>query len=108
MSPRAPIASISSITGCISCDSDCVVLAAAAVGHRVQLGLGPVDEVVGLALPRGRQLRDAGGRITQSAQRRLGVDDVGVEAGVRSQRDSGQQVVDVRRPAQLQQLTRAW
>ena len=46
-----------------------------------------VDEVVGLALPRGRQLNDPRARVPQPPQGRLGAHDVGVVAGVRGQRD---------------------
>ena len=65
-----------------------VVGSAATVGDGHHLGLGPVDDGVDLTFAGRGPLRDPGRRVLQLPQDRLLADDVGVEAGVRGERDT--------------------
>ena len=81
-----------------------VVLGRALVGDLVDLGLRLVDDVVDLALAGVAELDDLGAGVDEAAQDRLLVDDLGVVGGVGGDRHVGRQGVEVRRPADAQQL----
>ena len=81
-----------------------VVLAGAAVGDLVDLGLRLVDHVVDLALAGVADLHDLGAGVDQPAQDRLLAHDLGVVAGVGGDRHVGRERVEVRRPADPLQL----
>ena len=75
---------------------DGVVLTAAHLGDGVDLGLGPVDDVVDVALTLGiPHLDDARPRLHESAQHGALVDDLGVEPGIRRGRHRLDQLVEV-------------
>ncbi len=76
-----------------------IVLAGAALGDGVDLGLGGVDDRVDLAVAGVTHLRDAGAGLDQAAQDGALGHDLGVVAGVGRGRHRGQQRVQVRRPA---------
>jgi hypothetical protein len=80
------------------------VLRRPTVGYRVHLGLGPVDDLVDVALPRVRHLTDPDRRVDQPAQHRLLADDLRVPSGVGRDRHRGQQGVQVGSATDPEQL----
>ena len=83
-----------------------VVLGGPSLGDGVDLGLRPVDDVVGLGVGVIAHLHDARAGLDQAAQDRALADDLGVEAGVRRGGDGGDEGVEVRRPADARELPR--
>ncbi len=76
-----------------------VVLARAALGDVVDLGLGPVDRVVDVAVRGVPELGDAGAGLDETPQDGLLAHDVRVVAGVRRGRDRRDERVEVRSAA---------
>ena len=73
-----------------------VVLAGAALGDGVDLGLGPVHQLVGVGLARVAELDDPGAGLDQAAQDGALADDARVVAGVGGGRHRGDEGVQVR------------
>ena len=86
-----------------------VVLGDAAVGDLVDGGLGAVDDVVGVRAlgPVVAELHDARARLDEASQDRAVGDDLGVVAGVGGRGHRGDEGVQVRRPADAQELAPA-
>ena len=102
--PREPIASISSSAPGMMSASGEVVLADPAVGDAVDLGLGAVHQLVGVAVARVAELHDPGAGLDQAAQDRALPDDPGVVAGVGRGRHRREQRVQVGAAADAGQL----
>ncbi len=76
-----------------------VVLGDPVVGDRIDLGLGPVYQIVGFGVARVAELDDPGAGLHQPPQDRPLPDDAGVVAGVRGRRHGCDEGVQVGRPA---------
>ena len=81
-----------------------VVLRHSSLGNRIHLGLGPIDDVVDIALRGVGHLSDPYRSLDQSAQDRLLVHDLGVVTSIGRHRNAREQRMQVRRATDAQQL----
>ena len=84
-----------------------VVVRGPLVGDAVDLGLGPVDDLVDLALAGVPHLGDPGAGVDEPPQDRLLAHDLGVVAGVGGDRHARREGVEVRRAADPRELAAA-
>ena len=82
-----------------------IVLAAALLGDRVDLGLGPVDDVLDVALALAiPHLDDPRAGLDEPAQHRSLVDDLGVVGGIGRRRHRLHELVQIRGPTDAGQV----